>query len=95
MPDKKRDKKANMQKNAHSRMRQPQTFSDNLNMQMEQTIAAVVQAETYPRGQEENSTQEQSDEDEEEYNMPRDGKRYTQDAYTVAQNYIDRVEFRH
>ncbi|MEG2082440.1 MAG: hypothetical protein RR011_04345 [Oscillospiraceae bacterium] len=94
MPDKKRDRKTDMLKKEHSRMRQPQTFSDNLNMQMEQTIAAVVQAETYPQGMPK-AQDEPEDEEPPEYPRNGIGKRYTQSAYTVAQNYIDRVGFRH
>lgn len=71
----------------------PQTFDDTLDRIMEETISAVVEAETYPRGKGNNNTDEEDDT--QVYFCQRNTERYEQDPYTVAQHMLDRTQFRH
>lgn len=94
MHDKKRgvtlNKKTDLLKTEYSTTHSLKTFDDILDMQMDETIAAVVKRETYPNGNSNDAGQE----DVNEYETSKDDKRFTQAPYNVAQNYIDRVQFR-
>lgn len=97
MPNKKHEKKTDMLRKEKSTMRQPKTYDDMLSMQMEKTIASVVKTEIYPRGNEAQDKNEKQESEEppskKEYLKPNSPSRYTQDPYTVAQNFIDRTQF--
>ena len=56
-----------------------ETFDDMLNKIMEDTLSCV----------------QESDDDTKIYHSRKTQHRYEQDAYTVAQNMVDRTEFRH
>lgn len=78
------DKKRNNKKGSEKRLsRKPlETFDDTLNLIMAQTIASTIDAQKI-------------EEDTQIYYPHQNKKRYQQDAYTVAQNTVDRTEFRY
>ncbi len=88
MADKKRNKKPD--KTKKDNLKGITTFDDELNILMSQTIASVVQNETFPR-----QNNEQSEDGTRIYHSPKSKKRYEEDPYTVAQNMVDRTQFRH
>lgn len=90
MADKKRNKKTDKEK--RDNLRGIQTFDDELDVLMSQTISSVVQAETFPRG---HANNQGSDDGTQIYHSSKSKKRYEQDPYTVAQNMVDRTQFRH
>ncbi len=95
MADKKRTKEKKTDRFAREMAysQVPQTFDDSLDQIMEETLAAVIEAETYPSGRGNNNTDEEDDT--QVYFCQRKTERYEQDPYTVAQHMLDRTQFRH
>lgn len=95
MADKKRAKENKTKRFARemARSQVPQTFDESLDRIMEETLAAVIEAETYPQGRGNNNTDEEDDT--QVYFCQRKTERYEQDPYTVAQHMQDRTQFRH
>ena len=97
MADKKRNKKVGKLPRGTVYSQVPKTSDEYLDRIMQETLAAVVEKETYPRGRDEDSVSEEDDT--QIYYTPmekykKDG-RYEQDPYTVAQHMEDRTQFRH
>lgn len=90
MPNKKREKTDSILKKDTAKMKHPKTFDDVVDNIFAQTMASVVEMETYPRGK--NS---EDNDDTQVYYSPRSKKRHEQDPYTVAQHMEDRTVFRH
>lgn len=90
MADKKRNKKLESEK--RNNLNDIRTFDDELDMLMSQTISSVVKAETFPQGYKNN---QKSEDWTKIYHSPKSQKRYEQDPYTVAQNMVDRTQFRY
>ena len=95
MLERKRNKKAGKLPRETVYSQVPQTFDESLDRIMQETLAAVVEKETYPRGRNE----EEEEDDTQIYytsmeKYKKDG-RYEQDPYTVAQHMEDRTQFRH
>lgn len=95
MSERKRNKKAGKLPRETVYSQVPQTFDESLDRIMQETLAAVVEKETYPRGRNE----EEEEDDTQIYytsmeKYKKDG-RYEQDPYTVAQHMEDRTQFRH
>lgn len=97
MADKKRNKKEKTSGKKQTYSHHYETFDDTLDRIMEETISSVVQRETYPRGA--SSEGDINDEDTHIYYTPREKYRktgrYEQSPDTVAQNMVDRTQFRH
>ncbi len=90
MADKKRNKKLESEK--RNNLNDIRTFDDELDILMSQTISSVVKAETFPQGYKNNQNSEDWTKI---YHSPKSKKRYEQDPYTVAQNMVDRTQFRY
>lgn len=91
MSYKKRDKNKSILKKDTLKMSNPQNFDDVVDNIFAQTMASVVEMETYPRSR----NADKETDDTQVYYSPRSKKRYEQDPYTVAQHMEDRTVFRH
>ena len=91
MSDKKRDKNKSILKKDTLKMKNPQNFDDVVDNIFAQTMASVVEMETYHRGR---NSEDETD-DTQVYYSPRSKERHEQDPYTVAQHMEDRTVFRH
>lgn len=95
MADKKRNKNIKTYSNKKIYSQPPETFDDSLEDIRKETLAAVVENETFPRGR----NSDGNDEDVHIYYAARDRYkktgRYEQSPDTVAQHMEDRTQFRH
>ncbi len=97
MADKKRNRKIGKFAKEAAFSQVPETFDESLDRIMQETLAAVVEKETFPRGE---KASRQEDEDVTQvYFTPMEKYkktgRYEHDPYTVAQHMEDRTQFRH
>ena len=87
MADKKRNDKN--KKTVRDNLKKVQTFDDTLNMIMAQTIACNLEGDGL-FGENVNA-----EDGTKVYRKDKKNKRVQQDAYTVAQNMVDRTQFRY
>lgn len=90
MSAKKKNKDKSIFRKEVIKMKDPETFEDVVDNIMAQTMASVVEMETYPRGRE-----PEKEDDTQVYYLPKSKKRHEQDPYTVAQHMEDRTVFRY
>ena len=97
MADKKRNKKVGKLPRETVYSQVPKTPDEYLDRIMQETLAAVVEKETFPRGRDSAAVEEEDDTQIYYTSMEKYKKdgRYEQDPYTVAQHMEDRTQFRH
>ena len=91
MSEKGKNKRKYMLAHETKHMAGVENFDETLDIIMEQTLNSLTENEVYPRGRNNNKNSDGT----KIYKTPSKGKRYEQDAYTVAQHMVDRTQFRH